>query len=203
MDDVALHISAPAGQSPLVTARPSSGETRAVPFADANDSTLSALDRWHVLRTRSRQEKALGTTLTSAGFEVFLPLVSQVRIYGHRKRKTDSPLFPGYVFLWGPLEAAYFAMESGRIAQIIRVADQQRLDHELTQIRMAFDGHAQLDPYPYLRVGHRVRVTQGPFRGIEGIVDERRSPDRLILVIDALGRATCMEIDASILAPID
>lgn len=203
MDDVALRNSAPAAQPAPDTSRPSAGGSCASMLAEACDTETSLLDRWHVLRTRSRQEKALGSTLTSAGFEVFLPLVSQVRIYGHRKRKTDSPLFPGYVFLWGPLEAAYFAMESGRIAQIIRVADQQRLDHELKQIRLALAGDAQLDPYPYLRVGHRVRVTQGPFRGIEGIVDERRSPDRLILVIDALGRATCMEIDASILAPID
>lgn len=203
MDDVALRNSAPAGQSAPDTTRPSSGALRGSVLAEACDAEPPVLDRWHVLRTLSRQEKAVGRTLASAGYEIFLPLVSQVRIYGHRKRKTDSPLFPGYVFLWGPLEAAYFAMESGRIAQIIRVADQKRLDHELKQIRMAFDGRAQLDPYPFLRVGHRVRVTQGPFRGIEGIVDERRSPDRLILVIDALGRATCMEIDASILAPID
>lgn len=167
------------------------------------DSGQVAIDRWHVLRTLSRQEKAVDRTLTSAGHRVFLPLVTHVRIYGHRKRSTEAPLFPGYVFLWGPLEAAYFAVESGRVAQIIRVSDQQRFDHELKQIRLALEGEAQLDPYPYLRVGRRVRVTQGPFRGVEGLIDERCSNDRLILVIDALGRATCMEIDASILTPID
>lgn len=160
-------------------------------------------ERWHVLRTLARQEKAINRMLSSAGYRAFLPCVRHVRIYGHRKRRVEAPLFPGYVFLWGPLEAAYFAMESGRIAQIIRVTDQGRLDHELKQIRLALEGEAQLDPFPYLRVGSRVRVTQGPFRGVEGLVDERRHPDRLILVIDALGRATSMEIDASILAPID
>lgn len=162
-----------------------------------------ATDRWHVLRTLSRQEKAIDRTLKSAGYRVFLPIVHHTRIYGHRKRTVQAPLFPGYVFLWGPLDAAYFAMESGRIAQIIRVTDQDRLDHELEQIRLALEGEAQLDPYPFLRIGRRVRVTQGPFRGVEGLIDERRSADRLVLVIDALGRATSMEIDASILAPID
>jgi transcription antitermination factor NusG len=48
-----------------------------------------------------------------------------------------------------------------------------------------------------------VRVTAGPFKGIEGLVEERRSPDRLILQIHTLGRATALEIDPSILEPLD
>lgn len=187
----------PGWHSPTAAPGSDAAETRC-----PSDST-TVTSQWHVLRTLSRQEKAINRTLTSAGYRVFLPLVHHVRIYGHRKRTVEAPLFPGYIFLWAPLEAAYFAVESGRVAQIIRVTDQDRLDHELAQIRTALQGEAQLDPYPYLRVGRRVRVTQGPFRGVEGLIDERRQADRLILVIDALGRATSMEIDASILAPID
>lgn len=200
MDEVALYPGT-AAETPI--RRESASQPIDAGVVDPVPSAAATHERWHVLRTLSRQEKTIDRTLCSAGYRTFLPLVRHVRIYGHRKRSTEAPLFPGYVFLWGPLEAAYFAVESGRVAQIIRVTDQQRLDHELKQIRLALEGEAQLDPYPYLHVGRRVRVTQGPFKGVEGLIDERRSTDRLILVIDALGRATCMEIDASILAPIE
>lgn len=199
MDQVAIGMNVESGAHPAWPA----GGGAAVATSDPARLHDSAIERWHVLRTLSRQEKAIDRTLRSAGYRVFLPLVQHVRIYGHRKRTVAAPLFPGYVFLWGPLDAAYFATESGRVAQIIKVANQARLEHELAQIRLAIQGEAQLDPYPFLRVGRHVRVTQGAFKGVEGLIDERRSPDRLILVIDALGRATCMEIDASILAPID
>ena len=57
--------------------------------------------------------------------------------------------------------------------------------------------------YPYLKVGRRARVTAGPFRGIEGLIEGVARPDRLVLQIEALGRATGLEIDAGLLEPVD
>jgi transcription antitermination factor NusG len=159
--------------------------------------------RWTVLHTRSRQEKALAEVLAASGVECFLPLVRKVRYYGHRKRVVELPIFPSYLFLWGPVEAAYPAIASGRAVGMVRANDQARLDRELLHLRMALDGGAPLDPYPFLEQGRAVRVTAGPFRGIEGVVEDRRAPDRLILQIQTLGRATALEIDPSILEPID
>lgn len=159
--------------------------------------------RWHILHTRSRQEKALAEVLYAGGVDCFLPLVRKVRHYGHRRRVVEAPLFPSYLFLWGTLETTYHATATRRTAGIVRVADQLRLDRELLQIRLALQGDAELDPYPFLEKGRAVRVTGGPFRGIEGLVDERRTPDRLILQIHTLGRATALEIDPSLVEPVD
>ena len=46
-------------------------------------------------------------------------------------------------------------------------------------------------------------MTAGPFKGIEGVIEDRRSRDRLILQIYTLGRATALEIDPSLLEPLD
>ena len=131
--------------------------------------------RWHVVQTRSRQEKALVEVLHAAGVECFLPLIRKVRHYGHRRRVVEAPLFPSYVFLWGPIEATYQAISTRRAVGAVRVPDQLRLDRELQQIRMAIDGNAELDPYPFLEHGRAVRVTGGPFRGIEGVVEIGRA----------------------------
>ena len=97
------------------------------------------------------------------------------------------------------LEATYFAIATKRIASVIHVADQTCFVHELEQIRTALSNGAALDPYSFLTKGRRVRVTSGPFRGIEGLVEDRPEPERLILQIDALGQATSLEIDAALL----
>lgn len=158
---------------------------------------------WHVAHTRPRQEKALGDALDALGVACFVPLVRQVRYYGHRHRVASLPLFPSYVFVHGPKEHALLSLRTKRVARIIPVADQTALEHELLQIDRALLGGAALDPYPYLEVGKRVVVVRGPFKGLEGMVDARKSPDRLALNVSILGRATSLEIDASLLEPID
>lgn len=162
-----------------------------------------AAARWLILHTRSRQEKAVAEILASHDVEVFLPLIRKVRYYGHRRRAVELPLFPSYVFAWAPPEAAYPVIASKRAVGTIRAGDQERLDRELLHLRLAVQGDADLDPYPFLDRGRSVRVTAGPFRGVEGVVDERRGHDRLILQIHTLGRATALEIDPSLLEPLD
>lgn len=159
--------------------------------------------RWHVLHTKARQEKAVARALHAAEIEHYLPLVSHVRYRARRKRLIEEPLFASYLFLHGPMEAAYFAVATKRVANIIRVADQGCFLNELEQIRRALHNGAVLRPDRYLEVGRRVRVTAGPFRDIEGRIEKRARPDRLLLQIAALGRATSLEIDADLLEPVD
>ncbi|MDY7109387.1 MAG: transcription termination/antitermination NusG family protein [Planctomycetota bacterium] len=159
--------------------------------------------RWHVLHTKARQEKAIARALHAADIEHYLPLVSRVRYRSRRKRQVEEPLFASYLFLRGPLEAAYFAVATKRVANIINVIDQDRFVNELEQIRRALHHGAALRPDRYLEVGRRVRVTAGPFRDIEGRIEHRARPDRLVLQIAALGRATSLEIDADLLEGVD
>lgn len=173
------------------------------PVATVGEGPCAGLDRWHVLHTRSRQEKALAEVLDAAGIAYFLPSVRKVAYHGGRKRAVELPLFSSYLFLWGPLDAAYFAVSTKRVVRTIPVADQARLDHELAQIRLALAGGAELDPYPFLRRGRVVRVRSGPLQGVEGLVEERLKRDRLVLQVRTLGRATALEIDASLLEPAD
>ena len=115
----------------------------------------------------------------------------------------DEPLFASYLFLHGAMEATYLAVATKRVANVVKVSDQQRFIRELDQIRRALVHGAELSPYPYLKVGRRARVTAGPFRDIEGMIEEFPKPDRLILQIEALGRATSLEVDAGLLEPVD
>lgn len=102
---------------------------RPVPF-DLVEIELSD-NRWHVLQTRARQEKALARTLAAAGVEHYLPLLKRPRYRGARKRFVEEPLLSSYLFLYGPLEATYLAVATKRVANVIHVADQQRFVGEL------------------------------------------------------------------------
>ena len=166
-------------------------------------SVDAAVREWRVVHTRSRQEKALAEVLEARGIPHYLPLVKRVRYYGRRKQAALMPLFPGYLFLRGALEDAYFADRTERVVQVIPVADQPALEADLAAIRFALERNGGLEPALYPECGAWVEVTGGPFRGLRGVVDRMVQDDRLVLGVRMLGRAADLEIDRTLLRPIE
>lgn len=169
----------------------------------ASSRTTQTAERWFVLYVRSRQEKALADDLSAMGISHYLPLVRQSKYYGKRKMSVELPLFPGYVFVHGSTDEVYLADRTKRVARIITVADQSRIDWELRNIRLALGQNAVLSPYPFLVAGTRVVVQSGPLCGLEGIIEHRGKGERLILQVEMLGQATSVEIDGAQLARLD
>lgn len=55
---------------------------------------------WYVFYTRPRAEKKVNENLLSLGYESFLPLMSEFKIWKNRQRKLiETPLFPSYIFV--------------------------------------------------------------------------------------------------------
>lgn len=157
---------------------------------------------WHVLHTRSRQEKVVAEELEARQLTHFLPSIRRKRVYGGRKAVVEEPMFPGYVFLKGTIEEAYEADRTRRVARIIQVADQDGLETELKSLWLALESQVTLDPFPYLRCGTRVEVRSGPLRGIQGLIETRLGVSRLILQVQMLGRAVSLEVDGALLEPV-
>ena len=158
---------------------------------------------WTVLQVKSRQEKALANDMKAKRIQHYLPLIKKTQFYGGRRFVVDLPLFPGYLFLYGSLDDVYAADRTRRVAKIIEVCDQAQIEQELTNLRLAVEGAELLLPYPYLKKGVRVEVRSGPFRGLQGLVEQRSGAHRSILQIEMLGRGVSLEIGAAELEVID
>lgn len=178
-------------------------ETCAYGIFSSFEAADAAPGHWHLLHTKSRQEKALSETLAAKGIAHYLPLAHVNRTYGARKATVELPLFPGYLFLKGNLDEVYSADRTKRVAGIIRVVDQQKIGWELRNLALALTNDMPLDPYPYLRAGLKVEVRSGPLLGLQGVIESRTKRDRLILQVDVLGQATSLEIDGAILNVIE
>lgn len=105
-------------------------------------------------------------------------------------------MFPGYLFVRANPEHIYPLITLRRVVQMIQVPDQARLSWEITQVCRAIDAGALLDPVPYVARGWQVRVRTGPLKGVEGIVERRTGPQRLLLQITTLGQAVGVDISA-------
>lgn len=174
-------------------------QNQAVDFsrAEAFDS------EWHVLHTRSRQEKLLAADLAAMGIPYFLPLIREKKHYGKRAVIVETPMFTGYLFLRGTLDEAYRADRTKRVAAVIQVKDQPQIQWELRNLHFALIHSVPLDPFPALVKGVRVEVKSGPLRGLQGIIEDKRRPDRMVLQVELLGRGVSLEVDGSLLDRVD
>ena len=172
------------------------------PFGDG-EVLEQATSLWWVLHTRSRNEKTVAAALARRRIQTYLPLVRRRRRYGRREVMTALPLFPGYLFLCGDLEARDVAWQTRRVAKVLPVENQELLKAELRQIQWVLESGEPVDLYPALREGSRCRIIGGAMRGLEGVVLRRRRISRLYIAVTMLGQSAVVEIDSALLEPVD
>jgi transcription antitermination factor NusG len=159
--------------------------------------------QWWVAHTKSRNEKALAHDLIGREVSYFLPMVWKVRHVRSRRIKSLLPLFSGYLFFCGDERQRVEVLKTNRVASLIEVKDQQLLVNELSAIEKALQTGTALQRHKYIRTGQRCRVTAGPLRDIEGVVEQSKTGSRLILKVDMLGQAASVEIDSDLIEIIE
>ena len=162
------------------------GETSSWPAEEAG--------AWFVIRTRPRHERILARDLRARRVAHFLPLVGATRVYGTYQARVELPVFPSYLFLRGHLDDVHAARRTDRVAEVIPVPDQNQFEAELRNVHAALLAEAPLVPFPYVRAGVPARVREGPFAGLHGVVEDETRRDRIILQVQALGRAVSLEL---------
>jgi membrane-associated phospholipid phosphatase len=68
-------------------------------------------------------------------------------------------------------------------------------DSEIDAVRAIAASWLAAQPWPFLRVGHRVRLRGGSLDGVEGILVAARKRHRLIVSVELLQRSVAVEVD--------
>jgi transcription antitermination factor NusG len=165
-------------------------------------TSISPGAAWHCLHTLSRREKKVAADCAALEIPYFLPLRKSIRRHNGRNYTFDVPLFSGYLFCAVTQEQRRRLLNTRNLAQTIAVPDQESLLEDLRQIENAIRCEADLEPFPFLKRGARVRIADGPFQGIEGIVSERRKKFRVILNVRMLHQAVALEVDGGAIKPL-
>lgn len=151
---------------------------------------------WHAIYTRHQHEKAIAGMLSAKDFEVFLPLYRALHRWKDRSKTILLPLFPCYVFVWGGLERRHQVLRTPGVWSIVGCEGRPAPipASEIEAIRLALETHLNVEPYPYLKRGSRVRVIGGPLAGIEGILVRQKGSGRLVLSVELLQKSVAVEI---------
>lgn len=155
--------------------------------------------KWFALTAKHQHEPKVANLLGAKGFEAFQPTYTEVRRWKDRKKPIALPLFPGYVFFCGGLERRLEILSTPGVFSIVCFGETvaEISAEEIEGIRRACLSRMDVQPHPFLAVGERVRVMEGPLSGVTGILQRQKDACRLILSIELLGRSAAVEIDAN------
>lgn len=159
---------------------------------------------WFALQVRVRRESSVVDYLRANGYDLFLPLYRTRKRWSDRIKEVYTPLFPGYLFCrFNP----DFRLPILKTPGVIGIVSCNRVpasvnESEVAAVRTFLASRVQCQPWPFLKLGDRVRVDSGPLLGLEGILIEHRGSHRLIISVTLLQRSVAVEIEAAFVSPL-
>ena len=124
--------------------------------------------------------------------------------WSDRSKWVDVPLFPGYLFCRlnpedrFPLLTIHDVMHIVSIGRVPEPVDEL----EILAIQHAVRSDAQVEPWPFLEAGQRVRLSSGPLMGLEGILVEVDEQRRVVVGLTILKRSVAVKIEGDWTEPI-
>jgi transcriptional antiterminator RfaH len=116
----------------------------------------------------------------------------------------DEPLFPRYLFIrlgqgdsaksWAPIRS------TKGVSRLVSFGNEPaRVDDGLIHLLQTQEASVQTEPVRLFKPGELVRLTEGPFGGIEGIFQMTDGERRVVVLIELLSKQVRVSIAPSAL----
>ena len=164
--------------------------------------------QWFAIQTRVGKENYAREQFERQAFEVYLPVILQRCSHAGKISWQERAFFPGYLFLhlapdeqrwtsinstYGAIGAACFGHYYPPVPDVVIEVLQARHD-DSGSITLPSPGSEA--PYKY---GEKVRVIHGPMSDIEAVFQCMKGRDRVLVLMNLLGRQSKVELPVDLL----
>ena len=151
---------------------------------------------WHAVLCKPRREAVAEANLRNQGFDVYLPRMIGLRRRAGRWEQRIEPLFPRYLFLnageGGPGLAP--VRSTLGVSDLVRACGAPvRVPPGVVEaLRDAADPHTGCHRFGFrdapFAAGARARFAAGPLAGLEGVFEMASGDERVIVLLELLGK---------------
>jgi len=168
-------------------------------------STAAPSTQWFAVYTSHRHEKRVSELLLDREIETVLPLYKVCRQWKKRAPVVlELPLFPCYLFVNISRDARGSVLGVPGVLSIVGSPNEPwpLRSCEIEALRLGTK-MGMVEPHPYLKVGEKVRIKNGPMSGIEGILTRKKNGLRFVLTLEVIMRSVVIEVDANDIEIVD
>jgi transcriptional antiterminator RfaH len=164
--------------------------------------------RWYLVHTKPGCESIARLNLERQEYEVYFPQLVQPADVRNRGRERVIALFPRYLFV--RVDESYQHLSPARgtvgVSSIVRFGDDYAVvpDNVVQELRARADpasGLHRISTDLCLKRGMPVVLTGPPFEGLEAIFEDRAGTDRVVVLLNLLGREARVHVPADRLMP--
>ena len=157
---------------------------------------------WHLLMTKPREDERAESHLLNQDYELFRPMIRQFKIQGGKQVAVTEPLFPRYLFIrLDDVLGNWSKIRSTRgVAKMVRFTDMPAKvpDSLIEELRSQCIEDNIIDttkdrPFVFEK-GDEIEITEGSFRGLKAIIKAQVAEDRVLLLLNLLGKEQELEI---------
>lgn len=157
---------------------------------------------WYLVHTKPRQEKCALENLERQGYPCYLPTLPAEKLHQGRLTVADEPLFPRYLFIrlgQGGAARSWAPIRSTRgVSRLVSFGTEPaRVDDRLIELLRAQEASVQTEPERLFKPGERVRLTEAPFSGIEGIYQMADGERRVMVLIEIMSKPVAVQVPAA------
>jgi transcriptional antiterminator RfaH len=154
---------------------------------------------WYLIYTKPRQEKCALQNLEQQGYQCYLPLLPKEKLRQGALALSEEPLFPRYLFIklaqdfmaksWSPIRS------TKGVSRLVRFGvEPAKVEDALIDSLKAYEACILGEPIRLFAPGERVRVTYGPFAGIEGTYQMADGERRVMVLIELLSKSVALQM---------
>lgn len=152
---------------------------------------------WFAIYVKPRHEYKAETEIRNQLVEVYLPTIIVEKKWTDRKKKIEEPLFKGYLFI---LADEFERINCLRIHSVIKTVCFNGKpsiipDWQIENLKKILAEKPEVFVTNKIEVGQKVKIIEGPFRDVEGIVTEHKEGEKHLAVsIDLLKRSVLVRL---------
>jgi transcription antitermination factor NusG len=145
---------------------------------------------WYAIYTKSKSEKKVFKRLNDAGYESFLPLITEVKQWSDRKKKVTSPLIKSYVFVKVTNSDLIPICNIPGVVAVLKFLGEPAIvtEVEINNLKIITNNSEATQTVEALNLknGKPVQVTHGPFKGLIAVYLSNSGKHRVVVNVEAL-----------------
>lgn len=146
---------------------------------------------WYALYTKPRNEFKAAKQLEAVEVGYYLPTYMKISQWSDRKKKITEPLLRGYIFIFSNEKERILSLEQPSIVRCVCERGQPAIipEWQIDNLKQMLQTNAVFHIKEGLVRGAKVKIKEGPFQGVVGIVQEAEIGKTIVVSIDLLNRS--------------
>lgn len=156
----------------------------------------STKKNWFALYTKPKHEFKAEIKLNAEGIETYLPKISKIKQWSDRKKKIIEPVLRGYIFIYANEKERLLSLEVDSVIRCISERGKPAIipEFQIQNLKKFINDKEEYFVMNGIAKGTKVKIKNGPFAGITGIIIEEPTHKSLAVSIDILNRTVIAHI---------